>query len=162
MNKTDQSNAYTAVVKTPVGAIGVVTAEGKLRGIDFLSNASSEKRATDPVAQKVVEQLSAYFDHSGSTFKLPLELEGTEFQKAVWEQLGKIPPGRVRTYGDIARFLNSSPRAVGNACRANPIPIIVPCHRVVSAQGIGGYGGKTRGSRLEQKRWLLGHEGVSL
>jgi methylated-DNA-[protein]-cysteine S-methyltransferase len=162
MKKSERPDAYTAVVKTPLGRIGVVTGNGKLRAIDFLSGRVTEKKAADPLARKVVEQLQAYFDRGGTGFNLPLELEGTEFQKAVWEQLKRIPPGSVRTYGDIARTLSSSPRAVGNACRANPIPIIVPCHRVISAQGIGGYGGEVQGSRLEQKRWLLSHEGVLL
>jgi methylated-DNA-[protein]-cysteine S-methyltransferase len=162
MKNRERSSAYAAVMKTPVGRIGVVTADGKLQAVDFLSGSAVEKRAADPLTRKVVEQLLAYFDRAGTAFSLPLELEGTEFQKAVWEQLIKIETGEVRTYGDIARILHSSPRAVGNACRANPIPIIVPCHRVVSAQGLGGYGGKTRGSRLQKKRWLLSHEGCSL
>jgi methylated-DNA-[protein]-cysteine S-methyltransferase len=162
MKNRDQSHPYTAVVQTPLGKIGVVTKDGKLRAVDFISGRRSEQGVADPLAGKVVQQLHAYFEDAGSAFRLPLELEGTEFQKAVWNQLRKIPPGRVRTYGDIARVLNSSPRAVGNACRANPLPVIVPCHRVVSSQGIGGYGGAVRGGRLQKKRWLLSHEGVSL
>jgi methylated-DNA-[protein]-cysteine S-methyltransferase len=149
-------------MKTPVGKVGVVTVNGKLCAIDFLSGSARERKAQDPIARKVVAQLSAYFHNARESFSVALELEGTEFQKAVWGQLRKIEPGEVRTYGDIARILNSSPRAVGNACRANPLPIIVPCHRVVSSQGIGGYGGKTSGSRLRQKRRLLSHEGVVL
>jgi methylated-DNA-[protein]-cysteine S-methyltransferase len=162
MRRIHQASAYTAVMKTPVGKIGVITANGRLCAIDFLTGSARERKAQDPTARKVVAWLSAYFDNAREPFSVPLEMEGTGFQKAVWKQLCKIKPGRVRTYGDIARILNSSPRAVGNACRANPLPIIVPCHRVVSAQGIGGYGGKVRGSRLEQKRWLLSLEGVVL
>ncbi len=162
MKRVRQTDVYTAVLNTPVGGIGILTRDGKLRGIDFLSASSPEMEAKDPLARQVLDQLSAYFNDPRRPFTLPLELEGTAFQKAVWKQLCKIKPGRVRTYGDIARILNSSPRAVGNACRANPLPIIVPCHRVVSSRGIGGYGGKRSGPRLEKKRRLLSHEGVLL
>ncbi len=162
MKKVRQPHVYTAVLNTPVGRIGILSGDGKLRGIDFLTGSSPEKEAEDPLARQVLDQLSAYFNDPRRPFALPLELEGTEFQRAVWKQLCRIKPGTVRTYGDIARVLHSSPRAVGNACRANPVPIIVPCHRVVSSQGIGGYGGKRSGTRLEKKRRLLSHEGVLL
>ena len=91
-----------------------------------------------------------------------LSPEGTLFQKSVWHELTKIPIGQTRTYGEIANKLNSSARAVGNACRKNPIQIIIPCHRVVSAKGLGGYAGKTEGKQIKIKRWLLSHEGVQL
>ena len=80
----------------------------------------------------------------------------------VWQALQKIPYGEVKTYGQLAKELKSSARAVGNACRANPIPIVIPCHRIVAVSGIGGYAGKTDGPVLERKRWLLAHEGIVL
>ena len=94
--------------------------------------------------------------------RLKLDPQGTAFQKAVWQELMKIPGGEVRTYKDIALKLGSSPRAVGNACRQNPIPILIPCHRVVSVSGPGGYAGKTAGREMQIKKWLLMHEGVNL
>ncbi|MGD8812578.1 MAG: methylated-DNA--[protein]-cysteine S-methyltransferase, partial [Thioalkalispiraceae bacterium] len=87
---------------------------------------------------------------------------GTSFQQKVWKTMLNIPPGKVMSYGEIAKKLNSSPRAVGNACRANPLPLLVPCHRVVSQAGLGGYGGETSGKRLAIKRWLLSHEGAAV
>lgn len=84
---------------------------------------------------------------------------GTPYQRRVWQLLQQIPAGEVRTYGELAAELGSSPRAVAQACRANPIPVLIPCHRVVGKGGIGGYMGKSEGPELEIKRWLLHHEG---
>ena len=86
------------------------------------------------------------------------EPRGTSFQRRVWAALLEIPPGRTVTYGGLAARLGSSPRAVGGACRANPVPILIPCHRVVAADGAGGYSGARAGPRLEVKGWLLEHE----
>lgn len=110
----------------------------------------------------IQEQLKKYFSSAIPFSGLSLAPNGTPFQKSVWKELCKIPLSETRTYGDIAQKLNSSPRAVGNACRKNPIAIIVPCHRVVSAKGIGGYAGETEGKEIMVKRWLLNHEGVQL
>ena len=84
---------------------------------------------------------------------------GTAFQRRVWRALQRIPLGEVRTYGELAVELDSCARAVAQACRANPLPILIPCHRVVSASGLGGYMGQIDGPLLEIKRWLLHHEG---
>ncbi|MCP4042152.1 MAG: MGMT family protein, partial [Gammaproteobacteria bacterium] len=83
---------------------------------------------------------------------------GTDHQLRVWNALGEIPPGETMTYGELARHLGSGPRAVGNACRSNPVPIVVPCHRVVSATGLGGFMGDTAGEPMAIKSWLLRHE----
>ena len=116
----------------------------------------------DEVTENVLLQLKNYFSSAISFRAMSLAPQGTLFQKSVWHELSKIPLGETRTYGEIANKLNSSPRAVGNACRRNPIQIIVPCHRVVSATGLGGYAGETGGKQLDIKRWLLKHEGVQL
>jgi len=110
----------------------------------------------------VLEQLNSYFLSAISLKSIPIALNGTDFQKSVWEELRKIPLGETRTYGEIAKKLKSSPRAVGNACRKNPIPLVVPCHRVISASGIGGFSGEVNGRQIDIKRWLLQHEGVQL
>ena len=89
---------------------------------------------------------------------LHLAPQGTEYQKHIWNTLRRCPSGKVWSYGDLAEKVNSGARAVGNACRRNPIPIVVPCHRIVSANGIGGYAGKTAGSYMLIKEWLLQHE----
>lgn len=107
-------------------------------------------------------QLKNYFLSATPFSSISLFAKGTKFQKLVWNELSRIPFGETRTYGEIAQKLNSSARAVGNACRKNPIAIIVPCHRVISAKGLGGYAGETKGHQLNIKRWLLNHEGVIL
>ena len=83
---------------------------------------------------------------------------GTPYQKKVWLALQQIPPGETKTYGDLANEINSNPRAIGNACRENPLPIIIPCHRIVAKNGIGGYAGKVDGNNIDIKQWLLKHE----
>ena len=122
----------------------------------------SENTENYEQAENIQQQLNDYFSTATPISSVNLLPNGTPFQKSVWKELCKIPLGETRTYGDIAKSLNSSPRAVGNACRKNPIAIIVPCHRVVSATGIGGYAGQTEGKQLTIKRWLLMHEGVNL
>jgi len=149
-------------VATPIGPLGVATDGVGVSGIDFLSPAVAPKEAATPLAERVVKELEHYFLDAAHGFSLPLHAAGTEFQRAVWGLLREIPLGQVWTYGDMARKLGSSPRAVGNACRRNPLPVIVPCHRVVSAQGLGGYAGETAGRNMEIKCWLLAHEGVGL
>jgi methylated-DNA-[protein]-cysteine S-methyltransferase len=115
-------------------------------------------RNTDnaPLCQ-AAEALRAYFKNGQEEFiKLPLEAHGTAFQRRVWAEMQKIPSGEVKTYGQIAKILNSSARAIGTACGANPLPILIPCHRVVSQSGLGGYSG---GDGLETKISLLRLEG---
>ncbi len=92
------------------------------------------------------------------TFDLPLLIEGSELQRGVWDAMRAIPRGRTRTYGDLARELGADARAIGQACGDNKLPIVIPCHRVVAADGIGGFAHSTGGYLLEAKRWLLMHE----
>jgi methylated-DNA-[protein]-cysteine S-methyltransferase len=160
MNKG--SAAWQAILVTPIGPLGVATDGVGVTGVDFLPPAVSPKPADTPLAGLVVKELERYFLDASNGFVLPLHAAGTEFQQSVWRLLQTIPLGQVWTYGDMARKLGSSPRAVGNACRRNPLPVIVPCHRVVSAQGLGGYAGETAGRNMEIKSWLLAHEGVGL
>lgn len=120
------------------------------------SNTKNEK------IDETLLQLKNYFSSVVSFQSRLLAPVGTIFQNAVWLELRNIPMGEIRTYGDIAEKLNSSARAVGNACRANPIQIIIPCHRVISAKGLGGYAGETEGKQMTIKRWLLSHEGVEV
>ena len=89
-------------------------------------------------------------------------MQGTDFQLKVWHQLTAIPYGDTVTYGEVSDTLNSSARAVGGACRRNPIPVIVPCHRVTSATGIGGFSGRVVGKFIERKQWLLQHEKLAV
>jgi len=112
--------------------------------------------------KKLLESFGEYFAHPEGGINLPVHLRGTEFQCRVWNALQRIKVGSVMAYGELAQRLNSSARAIGTACRRNPIPLIVPCHRVVAKAGIGGFSGATQGPQIEQKRRLLAHEGVVL
>jgi methylated-DNA-[protein]-cysteine S-methyltransferase len=114
----------------------------------------------DPLAMRVRQALADYFRHGRWPDDLPIAPAGTGFQRRVWDCLRRIPPGRTRSYGDIARELGSGARAVGNACRANPLLLLIPCHRVVAAHGRGGFAGHTSGHWPEIKAWLLAHEGA--
>ncbi len=160
--RMSSSRKFQFVLDSPVGPLGVNTSNGRVYEMEYLDRRSRSFDSEDLFAVEVRRQLQRYFQNSSADFKLPLDLVGTDFQKRVWKALVRIKRGSVRTYGDIAHELNTSPRAVGNACRANPVPLIIPCHRVVSASGIGGFSGKTSGRRIDIKRWLLAHEGVSV
>ena len=141
----------------------------KLLSLSISENGSKKNHSSilsldicDKEIKNILLQLKNYFSSAISFNTISLAPQGTSFQQSVWHELCKIPLGEIRTYGEIANKLNSSARAVGNACRKNPVQIIVPCHRVVSAKGLGGYAGETQGRQLDIKRWLLNHEGVHL
>ncbi len=154
------SAPYAAVVDTPVGRLGVRLAGACVVELDFLDGAGEPACGADAGVLLVAEQIRAYLRDCRFRFQVPLAPAGTVIQQKVWQALGEIPAGRVTTYGELARRLGSGARAVGNACRANPIPLLIPCHRVVAADGLGGYAGASGGERLARKRWLLRHEGA--
>ena len=149
---------YDAVIPAPFGRLGLRLTDGCLSEIDFLSMSAPLARPRTAAARAVARALSDYFKHPEKSLRIPLALTGTEFQRRVWRALVRIPPGEVRQYGELAAVLRSSPRAVGNACRANPIPIVVPCHRVVARAGVGGFMGHAAGKAVRLKQWLLAHE----
>lgn len=128
--------------------------------IDFIDHAQKYLRPKSVMARAIEAQLRAYFLESRTTFDLPLHLSGTDFQRRVWQAIRAIKAGTTKTYGEIAQAMDTSARAVGNACRANPIPVLIPCHRVVARDGIGGFSGKTVGKEIQRKQWLLRHEGI--
>jgi methylated-DNA-[protein]-cysteine S-methyltransferase len=149
---------YQAKLETPFGMLGIRCDDSKLTGIDFLAPGARPQNPQSAFARKVCEQLGAYFADPAFRFDLPLDSGGTAHQRKVWQAMRAIPRGQVRTYGDIARQLHSSPLAVGQACGANPVPIVVPCHRIVGKSGIGGFANHREGRWLDIKRWLLAHE----
>lgn len=155
--------AFQACVRTPFATLGIAATDTHVTGVRFLAPSTpalAPKRNT--VAYLACIQLQAYLDDPRHAFDLPLMLAGTRHRLAVWEAMQRIAPGEVRTYGDLARELGSSARAVGGACGANPLPVIVPCHRVVASGGsLGGFmGARAEGFELGIKRWLLEHEGA--
>ena len=154
---------FQACVRAPFGTIGVSATDTHVTGIRYLSpDVPSLAPKRNTVAYLACVQLQAYLDDPGYAFDLPLRLSGTRHQVVVWEAMKEIPVGETRTYGELARAIGSSARAVGGACGANPLPIVVPCHRVVGAGGgLGGFmGSREEGFELGIKRWLLAHEGA--
>jgi len=162
MNKSEKSYFFDAVYVSPVGGLGLQLLDGKLVGIRFCKQ--KPKLASDANSTKieglstVTKALDQYFKKGKKVDFPQMEASGTPFQQRVWDQLNKIPFGQTRTYGEIAKVLDSHPRAVGGACRANPLVVLVPCHRVVAANGLGGFSGEAEGHWPSVKTWLLKHE----
>lgn len=158
------NDLFSAIVAAPFGAIGVRTEAGALRELVYLPPHYHEKAPIDPLSEKTARQLERYFVEPDFRFNLPLPKVGTAFQKKVWDVISAIPRGDVLTYGEVARIIQSAPRAVGQACGANWFPIVIPCHRVTAAGGLGGFANHddATGFYLGVKRWLLTHEGVSI
>ncbi len=154
---------YAAVLALPFAAVGLRLCGDALCGIDFLPDDATPRDPVDPPARRVAAALHAYLADPRHAFDdLPLRLTGTPFQRRVWAALRTLPAGETVTYGALARRLGSGARAVGHACRCNPVPLVVPCHRVVAATGLGGFAGARRGGRTAIKAWLLRHEGVTV
>ncbi len=145
------------IMASPLGNLEVVMRGEALAGIRY-SRGRRRGGLAGRAARGIEYQLRRYFDDPRRCFDLKLAPCGTPFQRRVWRLLRRIPPGATMTYGEIARRLASGPRAVGGACRRNPTPIVIPCHRVVAAGAPGGYCGSMKGRMLHAKRWLLQHE----
>jgi methylated-DNA-[protein]-cysteine S-methyltransferase len=148
-----------ATIATPCCTVGVRATGTEITEIAFLPPAHAPVPAAGELGRRAARQLRAYLEDARSPFDLPLAARGTDFQRRVWRCIAAIPCGETATYGDIARELRSAPRAVGQACGSNPFPLVVPCHRVVSAAGLGGFAHARGGFLLRTKRWLLEHEG---
>ncbi len=119
---------------------------------------SAHRQKPTGLAAEVVRQLEAYRRNPAFHFDLPLAPSDTGFQDRVRRALQHIPPGATVSYGELARDIASGPRAVGNALKRNPFPLVIPCHRVTAKRGLGGYGGAVDGPMLTIKRGLLAHE----
>jgi methylated-DNA-[protein]-cysteine S-methyltransferase len=150
--------AFAAVIPFPKFKVAVATRDGRISGIRYLPPAAPELAPQGALAERAARQLERYREDPDARFDLPLLVEGTALQKAVWDAMCAIPRGRTRTYGELAAELGAEARAVGQACGDNRLPIVIPCHRVVAAGGIGGFGHSTGGYLIEAKRWLLLHE----
>jgi len=145
-------------VKSPLGLLSVFERDGSIVALDYGRTAGRD--SPTPLLRAAARQIEAYFAGRLKAFELPVAPAGTAFQQAVWEGMRRIPYGCTCSYADLARALDSGPRAIGGACARNPLPIIIPCHRVLaSGQRIGGYGSP---GGLDTKRFLLELEGVRL
>jgi methylated-DNA-[protein]-cysteine S-methyltransferase len=150
---------FAVVLRGPTFSIGVRCDADEITEIVYLEPRAEIKPAS-PLAREAVRQLRAYLQDPRFEFGLPLRPVGTAFQRKVWAGISAIQAGGTRTYGELAESIGSGPRAVGNACGANPYPLVVPCHRVVAANhGLGGFARQRGGFLLDVKRWLLRHEG---
>lgn len=149
---------FVSAMKTPLGWLEIEADDDALLKVHFVSH---RPRATDEndLIREARKQLDEYFEGKRKAFKLPLRLQGTLFQKKVWSALAEIPYGELRSYGDLAKRIGheGASRAVGSALGKNRLPILLPCHRIVAGNGIGGF---TGGLRL--KKFLLKHEGVEV
>ena len=149
---------YDVVLAFPKMKVAVTVREARIAGIRYLPPTASAVKPQNTLAERAARQLERYRDDPDAPFDLPLAIEGTPFQRAVWNAMCAIPRGHTRTYGELARELGGEARAVGQACGDNRLPIVIPCHRVVAADGIGGFAHATDGYLIEAKRWLLLHE----
>ena len=149
---------FDAVVAFPAMHVGVRTEGAQVAEISLLPFSVPLREPGSRLAARAVRQLERYLDDPGFGFGLPLVQVGTAFQRRVWAAIGSIPRGRTLTYGQVAKALRSGARPVGQACGANWFPLAIPCHRVVAAAGLGGFGHHGEGFQLEIKRWLLDHE----
>lgn len=145
-----------SVYFSPLGQL-IVTAQGdavtEIQWLDRKHDLAELEKGS------VKDWLDGYFNgHCDASFEFLLKPQGTLFQQRVWHTMSQIPTGQTLTYGEIAKILKSSAQAVGNACRCNPIVVAIPCHRVLSASGNGGYAGKTEGVMMQRKLGLLALE----
>ena len=148
--------AARCTIESPVGPLTIAAEDDAITAVDFgLGGGPSPNGG---VLAEASRQLTEYFAGARRAFDLPVVPHGTPFRLKVWAAMQAIPYGQTRSYGDLARDLDSAPRAVGGACGANPIPVIIPCHRVVGTGGtLGGFSG---GAGCDTKRQLLALEGA--
>lgn len=142
-----------ACVTTPLGPLTLTEAAGQITALNWGTGPNDPT----PMLAEAAAQLRAYFDRRLTRFDLPLHF-GTGLHERVRRAMVAIPLGETRTYGDLARALGLPAQAIGQACGANPIPILIPCHRILGAQGLGGF---SAGAGVETKVWLLKHEGAA-
>ena len=151
---------FKAYYLSPIGPLEVSGTSEGIVSVTFVKTRLPNDRNLPECVKEGIRQLEEYFKGARKNFSLKLLLQGTPFQKLVWQRLNKIPYGKLVSYGDVAKAIGkpNAYRAVGNANNKNPIPIIIPCHRVIGSDGtLVGYGGG-----LWRKEWLLDHENPSL
>ena len=159
--KIKTANQYQARLVAPFAILGIHTEEDWLTGIDYLPLDTLPFEPQNPLAREVCQQLNEYLINPNFKFDLSLHIGGTTHQRRVWQAIQTIPSGLTRSYADIATQLHSAPRAVGQACGANRLPLVIPCHRVIAKNGgLGGFMNASDGIPIVIKSWLLRHESV--
>lgn len=154
------AQAYDAVLPAPFAALGLRLSAKRLAGLEFLPPQTPLQTNRQEIVEQIQFELASYFQDPGHRWCLPIDPVGTPYRKRVWQCIQGIPAGQSRTYGDLARDLTSSPRAIGQAVGDNPIPIVIPCHRVLGVNGMGGFMHATQGFPITVKMWLMQHEGL--
>lgn len=151
---------WSAVFDLPIPGwhFGILCVDGVLVESEFLPATTPLLAPAGDCGKAVGKALGEYFSVRRKPFDLPVVPAGTKFQQRVWRALQAIPPGQPCSYGELARLLGSCARAVASACRTNPVPLVIPCHRVVAKQGPGGFMGALSGAPVELKKALLAHE----
>ena len=139
-------------IDTPTGPFTLIERDGAIVGAHWLGEGGQDET---PLLGEAARQVAAYFDDPGAGFDLPLRIEASPAQQAACAAMQAIPLGETRTYGTLAKALGVSAQAMGQLCGGNPIPLIVPCHRVLGASGLGGFSAP---EGVETKVWLLKHE----
>ncbi|HEV7799791.1 MAG TPA: methylated-DNA--[protein]-cysteine S-methyltransferase [Burkholderiales bacterium] len=152
--------SYHAKLATPFAVLGIRTIGDRVSDIDYLPVGVAALAPLNTLAERACRELERYLRDADYAPKIPFEYSGTPFQCRVWREISAIPAGRTLSYNDIARALRTAPRPVGGACGRNRVPIVIPCHRVIGASGLGGFMGGELEPSLAIKRWLLRHEGV--
>jgi methylated-DNA-[protein]-cysteine S-methyltransferase len=154
------ASIWSARIATPFTMLGIRTGTDAVTGVCYLPAGTPALAPADRIAERAAREIERYLDDPEFAFTVPLAPGGTPFQRRVWDAIRSIPLRESRTYGEVARAVRSAPRAVGQACGANRIALIIPCHRVVGSGGaLGGFMGADAGDSLAIKRWLLRHEG---
>jgi methylated-DNA-[protein]-cysteine S-methyltransferase len=149
---------YDAILNAPPCRLGAIFTGDALTRLDFLPANTPASGKHDARIRHLADELDAYWRNPVHEFDLLYVPAGTPFQLNVWRALMTIPAGQPTTYGALANRLGTAARAVGQACGANPLPILIPCHRVLAANGLGGFMHASRGAPLDVKTWLLAHE----
>ena len=146
--------AQSTCINSPIGTLRITSNGTSITEISVTKN-NNTKNSDNPLLSKCVIELKEYFEGKRSEFSVPIDMEGSAFEKTVWNAMRKIPLGHTKSYAEIAREIGKAKaaRAIGNACGKNPLLIITPCHRVTATNGLGGFS-----SGIEKKKWLLAHE----
>ena len=152
--------SFQAKLATPFAVLGIRTVGELLTDIEYLPRGVATLAPLNKLAERVCRQLERYVDDPHYRFSLPFEYRGSDFQCRVWREISKISVGKTNTYSEVAQRMQSAPRPVGGACGKNRLPLLIPCHRVLAAHGIGGFMHARGGEPITIKRWLLAHEGV--
>lgn len=160
MSTTKSQGLRRTVVGSPLGAIRITADDQAVYEIAWIEDASATEPAPSPLLERARAQIDDYFHGRRRDFNLPLAPQGTDFQRRVWALLTSIGYGKTLTYGEAARRLGTSARALGQACGRNPIPIVIPCHRIIAAESkIGGFSAP---GGIDTKRFLIQLERCSL